>query len=117
MHELSITQSILDIVERHAIAAGAQQVTHIRLVIGDLTSFVPDSIQFYFDILSQGTRAAGATLELDRRPGQIRCGGCGQVYAPTDGQIWVCPSCNALGGELITGKELYVESIEATRGT
>jgi hydrogenase nickel incorporation protein HypA/HybF len=116
MHELPITQSILEIADRHLAAAGARRITRIWLVVGDLTGFVPDSIQFYFDILSQGTPAEGARLVIERRPGQIRCRSCCQVYEPVDGQIWICPTCGTLGGEVLAGKEMYVESIEVTRG-
>ncbi len=116
MHELSITQSILEIVHRHATDAGALRVTQIRLVVGGLTGFVPDSIQFYFDLLSPGTLAEGAELVIERRPGQIRCRACGLIYEPPDGQLWVCPACHGLGGEVLAGKELYVDSIEVTRG-
>jgi len=112
MHELPITQSVLEIVSRHAAAAGAARVTAIHLVVGEFTGFVPDSIQFYFDLLSQDTPAAGATLVIDRRPGSVRCARCGHTYQPTDGQIWMCPVCAALGGEVLAGKELFVESIE-----
>ncbi len=111
MHELPVTESILEIVERHATAAGATRVTHIRLVVGDFTGFVPDSIQFYFDILSKDTLAEGARLEIRRQPGRIRCQGCGHVYEPADGQIWVCPECGGLGGDIVAGKEMYIESI------
>lgn len=116
MHELSITQSILEIVNRHAADAGASRVTQIRLVVGDFTGFVPDSIQFYFDLLSQGTLAEGAELVIERRPGQIRCQACGAVYEPSDGQLWICPVCHTLGGEVMAGKELYVDSIEVVKG-
>ena len=115
MHELSITQGILEIVQHHATRVGARRVTQIRLVVGGFTGFVPDSIQFYFDLLSQGTLAEGAELVIERRPGQIRCASCGRIYEPLDGQFWICPVCHAWGGEVLTGKELYVESIEVTR--
>jgi len=53
MHELSITQGMLEIVLRHAQQARAQRITQIHLVIGDLSSIVDDSVQFYFDFISQ----------------------------------------------------------------
>ncbi|HEY63248.1 MAG TPA: hydrogenase maturation nickel metallochaperone HypA [Caldilineae bacterium] len=116
MHELPVTESILEIVQRHAAAAGVTRVVRIRLVVGELTGFVPDSIQFYFDALSEGTIAEGALLEIERQPGRIRCRACGRIYEPLDGQIWICPDCGGLGGEIVAGKEMYIESIEITEG-
>ncbi len=66
MHEMSITEEILRIVSKHAANADATNVTEIHIVIGELASFIDDSIQFYFDILSPGTVAEGAVLHVAR---------------------------------------------------
>jgi hydrogenase nickel incorporation protein HypA/HybF len=112
MHELPVTQSILEIALRHAIKGGAKRILAINLTIGDLTGFVDDSIQFYFDYLSKETAADGARLTIERIPARARCHQCGAEYAPPDSRIWTCPQCEALGGEVIAGKEFYVASIE-----
>ena len=112
MHELSVSQSILDIALRHANGAKARRIVAINLVIGDLTGFVDDSIQFYFDFLSKDTLAQDATLNFERIPARVRCTGCGAGYAPPDSRLWTCPECQALGGDVIAGKEFHVASIE-----
>jgi hydrogenase nickel incorporation protein HypA/HybF len=112
MHELSVTQSILDIVQRHAERVGAQRILAINLVIGDLTGFVDDSIQFYFDFLSRDTPAQGAQLVFERIEPRVRCHVCDAEYAPPDSRLWTCPQCDALGGEVIAGREFSVASIE-----
>lgn len=112
MHELSVTQSILDIVQRHAERAGAQRIVAINLVIGDLTGFVDDSIQFYFDFLSRDTPAEGAQLVFERIEPRVRCHVCDAEYSPPDSRLWTCPQCDALGGEVIAGREFSVASIE-----
>jgi hydrogenase nickel incorporation protein HypA/HybF len=112
MHELSVTQSILDIALRHAEQAGAQRILAINLVIGDLTGFVDDSIQFYFDFLTKETMVQGAQLKIDRVQARVRCHECGAEYAPPDSRLWTCPQCEALGGEIIAGREFSVASIE-----
>ncbi|MDY0020085.1 MAG: hydrogenase maturation nickel metallochaperone HypA [Anaerolineae bacterium] len=111
MHELPITEEILRIVTDHATQAQAKHVRAITLVIGDMTSFIDDTIQFYFDLLSPGTLAEGATLHFNRIRTRFRCRGCGQEFEP-EGENWICPHCGALGGEVIAGKEFFVESIE-----
>jgi len=112
MHELAVTQSIMDIVLRHAGRAGAQRVVAINLVIGELTGFVDDSIQFYFDFLSKDTLTQNTRLNIERVPARARCHTCGTEYTPPDGRLWACPQCEALGGEVIAGKEFSVASIE-----
>lgn len=113
MHEMPITQEILRIVTQHAQKAGATHITHIHLVIGELASFIDDSIQFYFEMLSPGTPAEGAELHFNRIKTRFRCRKCEQEFEP-ENRDWQCPACGALGGDVIAGKEFYVESIEVT---
>jgi hydrogenase nickel incorporation protein HypA/HybF len=81
-----------------------------------MSSFVDDSIQFYFDALSPGTVAEGATLHFRRITIRFRCRACGHEFEP-DRLDWRCPECEALGGDVIAGKEFYVESIEVPERT
>jgi len=111
MHELSITQHILDIVTKHAQRANAERVIAINLVVGELTGFVDDSIQFYFDMLSPNTLAAGARLSIRRVPARVRCSDCGKEFGP-QGCRWLCPRCHTIGGAVVSGREFLVESIE-----
>lgn len=112
MHELSVTQSILDIALRHARRASAHRIVAINLVIGDLTGFVDDSIQFYFDFLSKDTLAQDARLSFERVAPCARCHACNAEYTPPNSRLWTCPACGALGGEVIAGREFSVASIE-----
>ncbi len=111
MHELAITEEILRITVEHAEKAQAERVTDIHLVIGDLSSVVDDSVQFYFDFSSPGTVAEGAELHFRRVPARLRCRQCGQEFEP-ENRNWHCPNCQALGGDVIQGREFYLESIE-----
>jgi len=71
MHELAVTEQLLNIVLEHANRAKAERVVKINVVIGELTSFNDESIQFYLDILSEGTKAERASLSISRVP--ARC--------------------------------------------
>jgi hydrogenase nickel incorporation protein HypA/HybF len=48
MHEMVVTENILNIATRHALHAGAKRVTDIHITIGQLSSIVDDSVQFYW---------------------------------------------------------------------
>ena len=111
MHELPVTRSILEIVEQSAAQANASHITRIDLVVGAWSGLVDDSIQFYFDILSEGTRAERAVLCFQHMPARFRCRTCKTEFAPADDD-WRCPQCSGLGGELMAGREFYVASIE-----
>ena len=113
MHELAITEEILRIAVEHAERAGAKRITDIHLVIGELSSVVDDSVQFYFDFTSPGTVAEGAELHFQRLPARLRCRQCGHEFEP-DGTDWRCPACATMGGDVVAGREFYLESIEVT---
>ena len=113
MHELAVTEDILRIVSEYAERGEAKSVTDIYLVIGELSSFVDDSVQFYFNMMSPDTIAAVATLHFQRIKTRFRCRNCGQEFEPEE-RNWICPECHALGGDVIAGKEFFVESIEVT---
>lgn len=110
MHELSVTQSILDISLRHASTEGAKRITDIYLVIGQLSSIVDDSVQFYWDIIAKGTIAEGAILHFKRTPAQLTCLDCQYIYLLEDGNFG-CPSCQGTSAKILSGDEFYIEAI------
>ena len=111
MHELAVTQNILDIVCRYAEQAEAERIVRINLVIGELSSIIDDSVQFYFDYLSQDTIATGAKLTFQRLPVTLSCGECGHQWQPTTAD-WTCPQCGVAKAYVEKGREFYVDSIE-----
>ncbi len=111
MHELSVAESILKIAQDKAVEAGATRIVRINLVLGAWAGLVDDCIQFYFDILSERGLAEGAELSFQRVSARFRCRACELPFSPSDDD-WCCPRCGTLGGELIAGREFYVESIE-----
>jgi len=111
MHELAVTQSILDICLRHAEEANAARITDINLVIGQFSSIVDDSVQFYWDMIADGTIAHGAVLHFNRIPGEMTCRTCGHVFQPTD-RTFACPSCGSVAVRITRGEEFRVDSID-----
>jgi hydrogenase nickel incorporation protein HypA/HybF len=111
MHEFSITESILSIVLEKAKEANASKVSKVNLVIGELTGIVDDCVQFYFDFLSKDTISREATLAFRKPPVELRCRNCSTVFIPQNG-TWACPICRERSVEIVSGRQLYVESIE-----
>ena len=111
MHELPVTENILEIATRHAREAGAKRISSIHLVIGQLSTIVDDSVQFYWDIVSKGTSAEGALLHFKRIPTETECLACQQRYAPS-GDDMACPVCGSTQIKIVAGEEFYMEAIE-----
>ena len=111
MHELAVTQRVLDIALEKAKEAHANRITIINLVIGEMSSIVDDCLQFYFDFLSEDSIASDAKLSFKRVPIQMRCRQCGHSFT-LNSPPWECPQCNQWDVEVQTGQELYIDSIE-----
>ena len=119
MHELSLSSAIIDTVLRHA---DGRRVNSIEMKIGRLRQVVPDSLTFYFEIVSKDTLAEGADLELELVDGLMRCSSCANEWDPApppaeeEEQVMVlpqfrCPACQEPGADVLRGEEFEVESI------
>jgi len=111
MHELAITQSMLDIVLEQAERAGAKKVGKINLVVGELTGFVEECVKFYFGLLAENTIAEGANLNFTSVSPQARCRSCDKVFELKE-YDWTCPKCGGSDIEITAGRELFVDSID-----
>jgi hydrogenase nickel incorporation protein HypA/HybF len=111
MHELSVTEGILEIALEHANKAGAARVTQINLVIGRLASIVDDSVQFYWDTISEDTICQGARLDFKRIPAELQCQDCSTEY-PIEQELTPCPKCGSYRTIIVKGEEFYLDSIE-----
>jgi hydrogenase nickel incorporation protein HypA/HybF len=111
VHELSLTQNLLEIAEDHARRAGARVIRTITVQVGDLSGALPEALEFAFDVCSKGTLAEGATLILQRIPGHGHCANC-QAAAPAGTLSAVCPSCGQLTFAIDAGTELHLLELE-----
>ncbi|MEU9763185.1 hydrogenase maturation nickel metallochaperone HypA [Streptomyces sp. NPDC047985] len=106
MHELSITQGIVDAVcER----ADGKQVRAVRVRVGTLTAVVPDAMRFCFDLTAAGTAAEGALLEIDHVPGKAHCRACEEEF-PLNDLVLLCP-CGSSDVDVLSGRELQIVSM------
>lgn len=111
MHELAVTESILEIAQRHAEQAGARRITRLHVAVGQLSSIVDDSVQFYWDIIAAGTPAEGAMLDFRRIPIELLCMACQQRYTPAK-EDFACPACGSERIKVLAGEEFYLEAID-----
>jgi hydrogenase nickel incorporation protein HypA/HybF len=111
MHELSVTESILEIALKHAPQGQGNYITDIYLVVGALSSIVDDSVQFYWNHIAEGSIADCARLHFRRIPAELQCSDCGLKYQPEPGEL-VCPGCTSPRVTVLRGDEFYMEAIE-----
>ena len=112
MHELSIANSIAEIVGDQARLLGDGRVTGVTLRIGRLSCVHEDALRYSFDLVTEGTPLAGASLAVIEVPVRIWCAIC-KVEVELPGiQRLACPACGHLSGDIRAGRELDIESIQ-----
>jgi hydrogenase nickel incorporation protein HypA/HybF len=109
VHEMSITQSVVDTIVTRL---GDARVSCVRLEIGRLSGVVPDSVRFCFDVLCTGTSLAGARLDIAEPSGRAHSRGCGEEFG-LDDFIVLCP-CGSANAEVLAGRELRITSVEVS---
>jgi hydrogenase nickel incorporation protein HypA/HybF len=116
MHELSIAQSIVDIVQQTASSNGAGKVRTIRLRIGELAGVVTDSLEFCITAITAGTDLEGVRLDIESIPLRAQCGKCGKAFAVENNNFF-CPGCESGECTVVSGRELQVTEIELGDGS
>lgn len=111
MHELAVTENLLEIALGHGRKAGAKKITALHLVIGPLSSIVDESVQFYWDIVAKETMAEGAKLHFNRTQCKLFCFDCNQEFS-FNRENFYCPYCGSIKVKIISGDEFYLESID-----
>ena len=108
MHEMAITQSIIDICEQHA---GGRRILALDVEIGELSGVVPEAVQFCFEACIQSTLLEGAHLHIIRIPANGHCEDCG-FEAPVSSLFDACTKCGGYRVLLKSGEEMRVKEIE-----
>ncbi len=113
MHELSIAQNIIEIVNEHAKRHKAKQITRIVIDIGELSGVEKDALEFCFPIAAEGSVASDSCLELNIIPLMALCNACNHTFRVYDLQF-ICPECENVDLKIIDGKEMLIKTIDMT---
>lgn len=113
MHEVSLCESVIEIVEQYAVAERCRRVKKVWLEVGTLAAVEPDAMHFSFDAVSKGTVAEGAELSLIKVLPEVWCAAC-EAEVTIDQRFDACPKCGGYqlhisGGDSLRVKELEVE--------
>jgi hydrogenase nickel incorporation protein HypA/HybF len=110
MHEMSIAESVLGIVEESARREGFRRVKEVRLEIGRLAAVETEALRFCFDAVVRGSVAEGAALEIDETPGTAWCFGCTEtVTVVARGDL--CPRCGSAQLQVSGGTQMRVKDL------
>ncbi len=113
MHEVSLIENVIALVEQQRTDDPFIRVTRIKLTLGALGPAAPDALRFCFEAVTTGTIAEGSRLEIELVPGVGWCADCGKSV-PLDERYGACPVCaggrvRLTGGDLLRLEEMEVE--------
>jgi hydrogenase nickel incorporation protein HypA/HybF len=110
MHEMSLAHGLLKTIEA-TLGHDRVRVSRIDVAIGSAAGVVSESLQLAFSLVASGSRAQGAELSIVSVPARSLCASCGILFE-FDGLIGTCPTCGRMGGDLRSGNEIVLRSIE-----
>ena len=111
MHELAITKSIVDLVQREAEKQGFKRALEIRLRLGEFSGIVPEYIKDFFPLVAEGTVSEKAELLFETNPAKFLCLDCG-YEGGADRKNACCIKCGSSSLKMTAGRELFVDSLK-----
>ena len=111
MHELPAVEDIIKALDEESEKKKIKRIEEIHLVIGELSSYVGECIELYFDLLSAGHTCEGAKLFFTHKKAKFRCLSCGSEFERE--RDFSCPRCGG-DGRLVkgTGQEFLISQIK-----
>jgi hydrogenase nickel incorporation protein HypA/HybF len=113
MHEVGVIQGALDLAIAEAGRQGAHHIHRITLRVGRLAGVEPEALAFAFEVVTAGTMAEGARLEIEAVPVVCHCPDCRDEFRPAD-FVFACPRCGGLSLEVRHGDELELATLEVS---
>ncbi|WP_432698428.1 hydrogenase maturation nickel metallochaperone HypA [Marinobacterium sp. YM272] len=111
MHEMSIAEGVIELLEEQARSQHFSRVRHVWLEIGPLAVVEQDALRFCFDAVARHTLAEGAVLDIIELPGEARCLGC-DSRVPITQRYDSCPNCGSYRLQVTRGDELRIKELE-----
>ncbi len=111
MHEMSLAEGVLGVIEDAARTQGFARVKTVWLAIGRLAAVEPDALRFSFDVVKRGTLADGARIEIVDVPGQAWCMQCSRTVA-VEARGDACPACGSYQLQVCAGEDMRVSELE-----
>ena len=111
MHELSVAQEILKIVDQYLPDPSPNSVKFVKIKVGKFSNILTDSLSFCYEALVDNTPLQGSKLKIEEIPVKISCSNCNREFE-IEPPVFSCPGCEHNYIRIISGTELQVKEIE-----
>lgn len=111
MHETALMKNLLTTIEQVLESHDVLRVNRVYLSVGQLSNALPEALAFAFEAMTREGPLEGAELVIENQPAVARCESCGEEYQVEKFPL-VCPACSSKSFIIISGEEVYVQSID-----
>ena len=111
MHETALMKNMISTIKQALEGRNIKRVNRVYISVGKLSNVLPDALSFAFEALTHDGFLKGAELVIENLPAVARCEVCRHEYHVDKFPI-VCPACSSTGFTIISGEEVYVQSID-----
>jgi len=111
MHEISLCESVVQLIEEQAVKQQFTRVKTVWLEIGALAGVETDAMYFSFEAVAEGSIADGAKLEIIDVAGEAFCPPCNSSV-PVHARYDACPKCDHCPLEITAGEEMRIKELE-----
>ncbi len=112
MHEITLCQRALELIEQQAAAHDARRVTGVWLKIGAFSCVESSALTFCFELVCRGTVAEGCTLHLDEQQAECWCESCQQYVTLLSQRVRRCPQCQSNMLQIVADDGLQIQRLE-----
>ena len=115
MHEFSVVQSLLDLIEKHALENKAKSVSKVVIKVGKMSGIEPHLLKIAFDTFKEKTICENAKLEMVIQDVIAKCEDCNKDFT-IENNRFICPFCNSYNLQIVDGEDMYLMSLELDIG-
>lgn len=112
MHEITLCQRALEIIEQQASANSARRVTGVWLKVGAFSCVETEALTFCFDLVCRGSLAEGCTLHIEQQQAECWCESCQQYVTLLTQRVRRCPQCHSDRLQIVADDGMQIQRLE-----
>lgn len=112
MHEITLCQRALEIIEQQASANGARRVTGVWLKVGAFSCVETEALTFCFDLVCRGSLAEGCTLHIEQQQAECWCESCQEYVTLLTQRVRRCPQCHSDQLQIVADDGMQIQRLE-----
>lgn len=111
MHEFSIVQSLLELIEKNVKENNGKAVSKVVVEIGKISGVEPHLLEMAFNTFKENTVAHNAEFIIEIQEVVCLCRNCNSEFS-VENYNFICPYCRSLDFHIIKGRDMFLKSLE-----